>query len=154
MVNVAHLLHFCLSSTKGSLWIHQVVPVSYFRFSTSPARYTLSRDHLTAFPLGVLLTFTVHFHAHTGEALHSSSSHLTFSTNRLVIAQALSLCLGKKKPVELRGFANIRFAPLVSDGVTAGITVAKRPGGLILCGSLFTFSCFFTVAAVTVSLWL
>uniref|UniRef100_A0A3P9JE26 Nucleoporin 210 n=1 Tax=Oryzias latipes TaxID=8090 RepID=A0A3P9JE26_ORYLA len=60
----------------------KVVPVSYFRFSTSPVLYTLNRDHLTAFPLGVLLTFTVHFHAHTGEALHSSNSHLTFSTNR------------------------------------------------------------------------
>uniref|UniRef100_A0A8C7WMJ7 Nucleoporin 210 n=1 Tax=Oryzias sinensis TaxID=183150 RepID=A0A8C7WMJ7_9TELE len=60
----------------------KVVPVSYFRFSTSPVLYTLNRDHLTAFPLGVLLTFTVHFHAHTGEALHSSNSHLAFSTNR------------------------------------------------------------------------
>ncbi|RVE70662.1 hypothetical protein OJAV_G00067530 [Oryzias javanicus] len=60
----------------------KVVPVSYFRFSTSPVLHTLGRDHLTAFPLGLLLTFTVHFHAHTGEALHSSNSHLTFSTNR------------------------------------------------------------------------
>ncbi|KAM9350611.1 nuclear pore membrane glycoprotein 210 [Symphorus nematophorus] len=60
----------------------KVVPVSYVRFSTSPMLYTHTRESLKAFPLGVVLTFTVHFHASTGEALHSSSSHLTFSTNR------------------------------------------------------------------------
>ncbi|XP_047462867.1 nuclear pore membrane glycoprotein 210 isoform X2 [Mugil cephalus] len=60
----------------------KVVPVSYLRFSTSPALYTHTREHLTAFPLGIVLTFTVHFHASTGEALHSSNSHLIFSTNR------------------------------------------------------------------------
>ncbi|XP_053281143.1 nuclear pore membrane glycoprotein 210 isoform X2 [Pleuronectes platessa] len=60
----------------------KVVPVSYVRFSTSPVLYTHTGESLKAFPLGVILTFIVHFHASTGEALHSSSSHLTFSTNR------------------------------------------------------------------------
>ncbi|XP_061591816.1 nuclear pore membrane glycoprotein 210 [Cololabis saira] len=60
----------------------KVVPVSYLRLSTSPVLNTLDREVLTALPLGMLLTFTVHFHASTGEALHSSSSDLTFSTNR------------------------------------------------------------------------
>uniref|UniRef100_A0A8D3APM0 Nucleoporin 210 n=1 Tax=Scophthalmus maximus TaxID=52904 RepID=A0A8D3APM0_SCOMX len=60
----------------------KVVPVSYVRFSTSPVLYTHTRESLKAFPLGIALTFTVHFHASTGEALQSSSSHLTFSTNR------------------------------------------------------------------------
>ncbi|KAM4737044.1 LOW QUALITY PROTEIN: nuclear pore membrane glycoprotein 210 [Anableps anableps] len=60
----------------------KVVPVSYVRFSTSPVLNTLTRESLNAFPLGILLTFTVHFHASTGEALHSSNSQLTFSTNR------------------------------------------------------------------------
>ncbi|CAL8325175.1 unnamed protein product [Merluccius merluccius] len=60
----------------------KVVPVSYMRFSTSPALYTSARDTLAAIPLGMALTFTVHFHANTGETLHSSSSLLTFSTNR------------------------------------------------------------------------
>ncbi|XP_035513048.1 nuclear pore membrane glycoprotein 210 isoform X2 [Morone saxatilis] len=60
----------------------KVVPVSYLRFSTSPVLYTHTRESLKAFPLGTVLTFTVHFHASTGEALHSSNSHLTFSTNR------------------------------------------------------------------------
>ncbi|KAG7228133.1 hypothetical protein INR49_013416 [Caranx melampygus] len=60
----------------------KVVPVSYLRFSISPALYTHTREKLKAFPLGIVLTFTVHFHASTGEVLHSSNSHLTFSTNR------------------------------------------------------------------------
>ncbi|KAM6929481.1 nuclear pore membrane glycoprotein 210 isoform 2-T2 [Lycodopsis pacificus] len=60
----------------------KVVPVSYVRFSTSPVLYTHTRESLKALPLGTVLTFTVHFHASTGEALHSSNSHLTFSTNR------------------------------------------------------------------------
>ncbi|KAG7260832.1 hypothetical protein CRUP_012780, partial [Coryphaenoides rupestris] len=61
-----------------------VVPVSYLRFSTSPPLHTAasSRETLAAIPLGAVLTFTVHFHASTGETLHSSSSLLTFSTNR------------------------------------------------------------------------
>ncbi|KAF1390292.1 hypothetical protein PFLUV_G00056550 [Perca fluviatilis] len=60
----------------------KVVPVSYVRFSSSPVLYMHTRESLKAFPLGIVLTFTVHFHASTGEALHSSNSHLTFSTNR------------------------------------------------------------------------
>nr|XP_020466290.1 nuclear pore membrane glycoprotein 210 [Monopterus albus] len=60
----------------------KVVPVSYVRFSTSPVLYTHTRESPKAFPLGTVLSFTVHFHASTGEALHSSNSHLIFSTNR------------------------------------------------------------------------
>lgn len=66
----------------GSPFISQVVPVSYLRYSISPALYTHTREKANAFPLGIVLTFTVHFHASTGEVLHSSNSHLTFSTNR------------------------------------------------------------------------
>ncbi|XP_061650259.1 nuclear pore membrane glycoprotein 210 [Phyllopteryx taeniolatus] len=60
----------------------KVVPVSYVHFSTSPALHTSTRESLKALPLGIVLTFTVHFHASTGETLHSSNSHLTFTTNR------------------------------------------------------------------------
>ncbi|KAM7411620.1 hypothetical protein PAMA_021552 [Pampus argenteus] len=60
----------------------KVVPVSYVRFSTSPVLYTHTRESLKAFPLGIVLTFTVHFHASTGDVLHNSNSQLTFSTNR------------------------------------------------------------------------
>ncbi|XP_034551492.1 nuclear pore membrane glycoprotein 210 isoform X2 [Notolabrus celidotus] len=60
----------------------KVVPVSYVRFSTSPLLYTPTKDSLKALPLGIVLTFTVHFHASTGETLHSSNTQLTFATNR------------------------------------------------------------------------
>ncbi|XP_077577964.1 nuclear pore membrane glycoprotein 210 isoform X2 [Stigmatopora nigra] len=65
----------------------KVVPVFYVRFSTSPELHTYSRESLKAFPLGIVLTFIVHFHASTGEALHSYNSHLTFSTNRDDVVQ-------------------------------------------------------------------
>lgn len=60
----------------------KVMPVSYVRFSTSPVLSTHSRESLRALPLGIVLTFAVHFHASTGEVLHSSNSLLSFSTNR------------------------------------------------------------------------
>ncbi|XP_029011071.1 nuclear pore membrane glycoprotein 210 [Betta splendens] len=60
----------------------KVVTVSYVRLNTSPVLYTHSRESLVAFPLGIVLTFTVGFHTSSGEALHSSNSDLTFSTNR------------------------------------------------------------------------
>lgn len=73
----------CFSSSP------QVLPVSYVRFSASPVLYTHTRESLEAFPLGMALTFKVHFHASTGEILHSSNSHLTFSTNRSVTKLSL-----------------------------------------------------------------
>ncbi|XP_057685549.1 nuclear pore membrane glycoprotein 210-like isoform X2 [Corythoichthys intestinalis] len=68
----------------------KVVPVSYVRFSTSPVLHTFSKGSLKALPLGLVLTFTVHFHASTGEPLHSSNSHLNFSTNRHDLVQVSS----------------------------------------------------------------
>ncbi|XP_077368198.1 nuclear pore membrane glycoprotein 210 isoform X2 [Festucalex cinctus] len=67
----------------------KVVPVSYVRFSTSPALYTSTRESVKVLPLGIVLTFTVHFHTSTGELLHSSNSHLTFSTNRDDLVQVI-----------------------------------------------------------------
>ncbi|KAG7260833.1 hypothetical protein CRUP_012781 [Coryphaenoides rupestris] len=74
---------FGINQTLASALKSGVVPVSYLRFSTSPPLHTAasSRETLAAIPLGAVLTFTVHFHASTGETLHSSSSLLTFSTN-------------------------------------------------------------------------
>uniref|UniRef100_A0A673ZA81 Nucleoporin 210 n=1 Tax=Salmo trutta TaxID=8032 RepID=A0A673ZA81_SALTR len=60
----------------------KVAPVSYLRFSTSPVIHNPSRDSLSAIPLGMVLTFTVHLHINTGEVLHSHNSLLTFTTNR------------------------------------------------------------------------
>lgn len=71
----------------------QVMPVSYVRFGTSPVLSTHSRESLRALPLGIVLTFSVHFHASTGEVLHSSNSLLSFSTNRSVGKHTLATAL-------------------------------------------------------------
>nr|XP_061802179.1 nuclear pore membrane glycoprotein 210-like [Nerophis lumbriciformis] len=68
----------------------KVLPVSYVRFTTSTVLHTFSRETLKALPLGIVLTFTIHFHASTGEALHCSNSHLIFSTNRNDLVQVES----------------------------------------------------------------
>lgn len=81
-------------------FLPQVMPVSYVRFSTSPALTTHSRESLRALPLGVVLTFAVHFHASTGEVLHSSNSLLTFSTNRSV-ARHLSGSAGSPTQIKM-----------------------------------------------------
>lgn len=60
----------------------KVVPVSYLRFTSSPALLSPSKETLSAIPLGLLLTLTVHFHTNTGEMLHSANSILAFTTNR------------------------------------------------------------------------
>lgn len=60
----------------------KVVPVSYVQFITSTVLPMASRDKLRAFPLGIVLTFSVQFHAGTGDTLHSSNTRLTFATNR------------------------------------------------------------------------
>lgn len=70
------------------------MPVSYVRFSTGPLLSTHSRESLRALPLGAVLTFAVHFHASTGEVLHSSNSLLSFATNRSVVTQFVAIrCL-------------------------------------------------------------
>ncbi|XP_077584336.1 nuclear pore membrane glycoprotein 210-like [Stigmatopora nigra] len=65
----------------------KVLPVYYVRFTTSTVLHTFSKESLKALPLGIVLTFTIHFHAITGEALHSSNNHLNFSTNRNDLVQ-------------------------------------------------------------------
>uniref|UniRef100_A0A8B9GDC4 Nucleoporin 210 n=1 Tax=Amazona collaria TaxID=241587 RepID=A0A8B9GDC4_9PSIT len=59
-----------------------VCPISYLRISMSPVLHTQSREALLALPLGVTLTFTVHFHDNSGDTFHSHNSVLNFATNR------------------------------------------------------------------------
>uniref|UniRef100_A0AAV2M0I1 BIG2 domain-containing protein n=1 Tax=Knipowitschia caucasica TaxID=637954 RepID=A0AAV2M0I1_KNICA len=65
----------------------KVVPVSYVQFISSPVLPFAAKDRLRAFPLGMVLTFSVQFHSSTGDCLHSSSSRLTFTTNREDLVQ-------------------------------------------------------------------
>uniref|UniRef100_A0A3B4AQW5 BIG2 domain-containing protein n=1 Tax=Periophthalmus magnuspinnatus TaxID=409849 RepID=A0A3B4AQW5_9GOBI len=65
----------------------KVLPVSYVQFISSPVLLSSPRDKLRAFPLGMVLTFTVQFHSTSGDPLHSSNSRLTFTTNREDLVQ-------------------------------------------------------------------
>ncbi|XP_040537996.1 nuclear pore membrane glycoprotein 210 isoform X2 [Gallus gallus] len=60
----------------------KVYPISYLRISMSPILRTQNKEALLALPLGVTLTFTVHFHDNSGDTFHSHNSVLNFATNR------------------------------------------------------------------------
>ncbi|NWH36528.1 PO210 protein, partial [Chloropsis hardwickii] len=60
----------------------QVCPISYLRISMRPVLFTQNKEALLALPLGVTLTFTVHFHDNSGDTFHSHNAVLNFATNR------------------------------------------------------------------------
>ncbi|XP_048171874.1 nuclear pore membrane glycoprotein 210 isoform X2 [Corvus hawaiiensis] len=60
----------------------KVCPISYLRISMRPVLLTQSKEALLALPLGVTLTFTVHFHDNSGDTFHSHNAVLDFATNR------------------------------------------------------------------------
>ncbi|XP_037658720.1 nuclear pore membrane glycoprotein 210 isoform X2 [Choloepus didactylus] len=60
----------------------KVSPVSYLRLSMSPILHTQSKEALVALPLGMTVTFTVHFHDSSGDVFHAHNSVLNFATNR------------------------------------------------------------------------
>uniref|UniRef100_A0A452UKT8 Nucleoporin 210 n=1 Tax=Ursus maritimus TaxID=29073 RepID=A0A452UKT8_URSMA len=60
----------------------KVSPVSYLRTSMSPALHTRNKEALAALPLGMTVTFTVHFHDNSGDIFHAHNSVLSFATNR------------------------------------------------------------------------
>uniref|UniRef100_A0A8C6NDG7 Uncharacterized protein n=1 Tax=Melopsittacus undulatus TaxID=13146 RepID=A0A8C6NDG7_MELUD len=60
----------------------KVCPISYLRISMSPILHTQNKEALLALPMGVTLTFTVHFHDNSGDTFHAHNSVLNFATNR------------------------------------------------------------------------
>ncbi|XP_071407089.1 nuclear pore membrane glycoprotein 210 isoform X2 [Pithys albifrons albifrons] len=60
----------------------KVCLVSYLRISMSPILLTQDKEALPALPLGVTLTFTVHFHDSSGDTFHSHNSVFNLATNR------------------------------------------------------------------------
>ncbi|XP_063142719.1 nuclear pore membrane glycoprotein 210 isoform X2 [Rattus norvegicus] len=60
----------------------KVSPISYLRISMSPVLHTQHKEVLTALPLGMTVTFTVHFHDSSGDIFHAHNSDLNFATNR------------------------------------------------------------------------
>lgn len=48
----------------------------------SPILHTQHKEALMALPLGMTMTFTVHFHDSSGDIFHAHNSVLNFATNR------------------------------------------------------------------------
>lgn len=48
----------------------------------SPTLHTQNKEALAAVPLGMTVTFTVHFHDSSGDIFHAHNSVLSFATNR------------------------------------------------------------------------
>ncbi|XP_069072118.1 nuclear pore membrane glycoprotein 210-like [Pleurodeles waltl] len=96
----------------------RVAPVSYLRISTSPKLHTVSGALLTAFPLGMALTLTIHFYDSIGEMFHAQNTRLHLAMNR---DDLLLIGPGKK---------NYTYAAqAVNRGVTLlGIWDQKHPG--------------------------
>ncbi|KAF6076183.1 tropomyosin 3 [Phyllostomus discolor] len=60
----------------------QVAPVTYLRVSSQPKLYTAQGRMLSAFPLGMFLTFTVQFYNSIGEKFHTHNTQLYLALNR------------------------------------------------------------------------
>uniref|UniRef100_H0WM32 Nucleoporin 210 like n=1 Tax=Otolemur garnettii TaxID=30611 RepID=H0WM32_OTOGA len=60
----------------------QVAPVTYLRVSSQPKLYTVQGRTLSAFPLGMSLTFIVQFYNSIGEKFHTHNTQLYLALNR------------------------------------------------------------------------
>ncbi|EGV98124.1 Nuclear pore membrane glycoprotein 210-like [Cricetulus griseus] len=60
----------------------QVAPVTYLRMSSYPKLYTAQGRTLSAFPLGMSLTFIVEFYNNIGEKFHTHNTRLYMALNR------------------------------------------------------------------------
>lgn len=60
----------------------QVAPVTYLRLSSYPKLYTVQGRTLSAFPLGMSLTFIVEFYNNIGEKFHTHNTRLYMALNR------------------------------------------------------------------------
>uniref|UniRef100_A0A2K5EI71 Nucleoporin 210 like n=1 Tax=Aotus nancymaae TaxID=37293 RepID=A0A2K5EI71_AOTNA len=60
----------------------QVAPVTYLRVSSQPKLYTAQGRILSAFPLGMSLTFTVQFYNSIGEKFYTQNTQLYLALNR------------------------------------------------------------------------
>ncbi|XP_036198838.1 nuclear pore membrane glycoprotein 210-like isoform X5 [Myotis myotis] len=60
----------------------QVAPVTYLRMSSQSKLYTAQGRTLSAFPLGMSLTFTVQFYNRIGEKFHTHNTQLYLALNR------------------------------------------------------------------------
>uniref|UniRef100_A0A8C2V5N8 Nucleoporin 210 like n=1 Tax=Chinchilla lanigera TaxID=34839 RepID=A0A8C2V5N8_CHILA len=68
--------------SAGAVLSPQVAPVKYLRVSSQPRLYTAPGWTLSAFPVGMVLTFISHFYNSIGEKFHTHNTQLSLSLNR------------------------------------------------------------------------
>ena len=78
---VSARLQCILLCTRG-FCLPQVAPVTYLRMSSHPKLYTAQGRTLSAFPLGMSLTFIVQFYNSIGEKFHTHNTQLSLALNR------------------------------------------------------------------------
>uniref|UniRef100_H3A748 Nucleoporin 210 like n=1 Tax=Latimeria chalumnae TaxID=7897 RepID=H3A748_LATCH len=127
----------------------KVAPVSYVTISTSPELHMAHGQILTAFPLGVALTFTIHFYDSIGEMFHAQSMQLQLNLNR---DDLLQISLGSKNSSYLVHAVNEgetllriqdRRHPGIADYIPIPVYNAIRPDALHIVGmgDVICFSC-------------
>ncbi|XP_042782699.1 nuclear pore membrane glycoprotein 210-like isoform X4 [Panthera leo] len=79
------------------LFAVKVSPVSYLRLSMSPTLHTENKEALAALPLGMTVTFTIHFHDNSGDSFHAHNSVLSFATNRSMCSGIMGLGFGSRR---------------------------------------------------------
>lgn len=72
----------CILLCTSRFCLPQVAPVTYLRMSSHPKLYTAQGRTLSAFPLGMSLTFTVQFYNSVGEKFHTHNTQLYLALNR------------------------------------------------------------------------
>uniref|UniRef100_A0A2K6ERN5 Nucleoporin 210 like n=1 Tax=Propithecus coquereli TaxID=379532 RepID=A0A2K6ERN5_PROCO len=72
----------CILLCTSRFCLPQVAPVTYLRMSSQPKLYTAQGRTLSAFPLGMSLTFIVQFYNSIGEKFHTHNTQLYLALNR------------------------------------------------------------------------
>lgn len=72
----------CILLCTSRFCLPQVAPVTYLRMSSQPKLYTAPGRTLSAFPLGMSLTFVVQFYNSVGEKFHTHNTQLYLALNR------------------------------------------------------------------------
>nr|AAH52468.1 Nup210 protein [Mus musculus] len=130
----------------------KVSPVSYLRISMSPVLHTQHKEALTALPLGMTVTFIVHFHDSSGDIFHAHNSVLNFATNRddfvqigkgatnntcIIRTVSVGLTLLHVWDVEHLGLSD--FVPLpVLQAITPELSGAVVVGDILCLASVLT----------------
>ena len=91
----------CILFCTNRFCLPQVAPVTYLRMSSHPKLYTAQGRTLSAFPLGMSLTFIVQFYNSIGEKFHTHNTQLYLALNRygrqrngvIAMAEILSISL-------------------------------------------------------------